>query len=206
MPSVYASIAARRRPRVGGAELELARVVEPEQLVRVAVLLVVVDQARIRRRRDDAVERRARNRRPRVALEDVALRARVAHSRERLDARERVERVAAEEADGGLDGWHIRCACGTSTRRSAARSAPRDRSARRAAPSGRLARGSRGERRGARTRRRDRGSEELRRAPRRVPVGARTRSLRDAFVGSESSRAQRIAQLAPSASTSYAPS
>jgi len=36
------------RPPSRGAELALAPVVEPEQLVRVAVLLVVVDEARVR--------------------------------------------------------------------------------------------------------------------------------------------------------------
>ena len=50
MPSRYASSAARDVPALGGAELELAPVVEAEQLVRVPVLLVVVDQARVRRR------------------------------------------------------------------------------------------------------------------------------------------------------------
>src|SRR5262249_35036215 len=41
-----------RRSRLGRADLPLAPVVEAEELVRVAVLLVVVDQARIRRRRE----------------------------------------------------------------------------------------------------------------------------------------------------------
>src|SRR4051812_4847699 len=44
-----------RCPRSGGAELELTAVVERQQLVGVAVLLVVVDQARVRRRGDHAV-------------------------------------------------------------------------------------------------------------------------------------------------------
>ena len=44
------------RPASRGAELALAPVVEAEELVRVAVLLVVVDETRVRRRREDAVE------------------------------------------------------------------------------------------------------------------------------------------------------
>src|SRR5215207_7468186 len=43
------------RPAGGGSELTLAAIVETEQLVRVPVLLVVVDQAGVRRRGDDAV-------------------------------------------------------------------------------------------------------------------------------------------------------
>ena len=62
IPSVYALERRPRRAARGGADLALAPVVEPEQLVRVAVLLVVVDQARIRRRGDDGVERAGRSR------------------------------------------------------------------------------------------------------------------------------------------------
>ncbi len=57
MPATYSSIARPARATRGRTELALAAVVEPEQLVRVAMLLVVVDQPRVRRRRDDRVER-----------------------------------------------------------------------------------------------------------------------------------------------------
>ena len=39
-----------------GAELDVPQVFEPEELIGVAVLLVVVDQARVWRRGDDPVE------------------------------------------------------------------------------------------------------------------------------------------------------
>ena len=114
-PSVYAASARACRRR--GAELELAAVVEPEQLVGVAVLLVVVDQARVRRRRDDPVEARAVVDLARVAVDDARLAPARAHARERLDPRERVERVAAQEAARRLDRAARRaCACSTSTR------------------------------------------------------------------------------------------
>src|SRR5689334_13164732 len=41
-----------RRPSRSRTDLALAEVVETEQLVRIAMLLVIVDQPRIRRRRD----------------------------------------------------------------------------------------------------------------------------------------------------------
>src|SRR5579872_5761946 len=80
----------------GGAELELAQVVEVEQLVSRAVLLVVVDQPRIGRRGEHGVEDAAVVELTRIPVHDVRLAART-HARERLDARERVERVAAQE-------------------------------------------------------------------------------------------------------------
>src|SRR5437763_146605 len=46
-----------RRAALGCADLARAQVLEAEQLVGVAVLLVVVDEPGIRRRRDDGVER-----------------------------------------------------------------------------------------------------------------------------------------------------
>ena len=67
------------RPSRSRAELPLAPVVEPEQLVGVAVLLVVVDQARIRRRGDDAVVRPAQLELPRVPVEHERSPARIAH-------------------------------------------------------------------------------------------------------------------------------
>ncbi len=103
MPGAVRLERRERRPRCGGADLPLAPVVELEQLVRVAVLLVVVDQARIRRRGEDGVERPAESSLARVAVQDGRLALDVAHLRELLDPRERVERVAAEEADRRLD-------------------------------------------------------------------------------------------------------
>ena len=68
------------------------------------MLLVVVDQPRIRRRRDDAVVRAFEIDHAGVAVQhpgDEAVRAR---GRERLDPLERVERVAQQEPAGRLDG------------------------------------------------------------------------------------------------------
>ena len=65
---------------LGGAQLQLAAVVEPEQLVRVAVLLVVVDEAWVRRRRDHAVERPGQVELPRVAVEHDRLAPPRAHT------------------------------------------------------------------------------------------------------------------------------
>ena len=73
----------------------LARVVEAEQLVRVPVLLVVVDQAGVRRRGDDAVERRVVLDAARVAVQHPRGTPLVAYPRELLDPRERVECVPA---------------------------------------------------------------------------------------------------------------
>ena len=58
-------------PRAAGTDLVLAQIVEPEQLVGVAVLLVVVDQSRVRRGGDDGVERPTELDLARVAVQDV---------------------------------------------------------------------------------------------------------------------------------------
>ena len=55
-PATYSSIARSARPARRSPQLALAPIVEPEDLVRVPVLLVVVDEARVRRRGDDRVE------------------------------------------------------------------------------------------------------------------------------------------------------
>ena len=87
----------------GPAELEITPLVDAEQLVRVAVLLVVVDQARIRRRRDDAVVRAFEIDRAGVAVQHPGDATVGPSGRERLDPLERVERVAQQEAAGRLD-------------------------------------------------------------------------------------------------------
>src|SRR6478735_8480655 len=81
-----------RRPRGRRADLPLAPVVEREQLVRMAVLLVVVDQPRIRRRGEDPVERPRERLFARVAVQHRRVALRVAHAREILDPHERVAR------------------------------------------------------------------------------------------------------------------
>src|SRR5438067_5858199 len=98
-----------------GAELALAPVVETEQLVGVAMLLVVVDQSGIRRRGDDCVEGTRQLDLERIAVDDLRLVSR-AHSRERLQARERIERVATHEAGGVLDGLALAAMLGTPVR------------------------------------------------------------------------------------------
>ena len=80
------------------AELRLTALVQPQQLVRVPVLLVVVDQPRVRRRGDDAVEGPAEIQVTRVAVVDRRVRIACADRGEPLDAIERVEGVAEEEA------------------------------------------------------------------------------------------------------------
>src|SRR6478735_12070241 len=82
----------QRRPRGRRADLPLAPVVEREQLVRIAVLLVVVDQPRIRRRGEDPVERPRERLFARVAVQHRRVALRVAHAREILDPHERVAR------------------------------------------------------------------------------------------------------------------
>jgi hypothetical protein len=66
------------------------------------VLLVVIDQPRVRGRGDDCVEHTGELELARVAVQDLdaALRP---HARELLQARQRVERVAADEVVGLLD-------------------------------------------------------------------------------------------------------
>ena len=88
----------------GAPELEVAALVEAEKLVGVAVLTVVLDQARIRRRRDDAVVRPLEIDRARVAVQHPREPPVGTHGGEGLDPVERVERVAEEEAAGRLDG------------------------------------------------------------------------------------------------------
>ena len=90
---------AARRP----AELEVTPLVDAEQLVGVAVLLVVVDQARIRRRGDDAVVRAFEIDRAGVAVQHPRDAAVGPDGRERLDPLQRVERVAQQEPAGRLD-------------------------------------------------------------------------------------------------------
>ena len=120
----------------GGAELALAPVVEPEQLVGVAMLLVVVDQARIRRRGD---RRRRTGRRARARARPRAGRPRRGAGR----ARPRTPRSGQPCRPGSASGTCRRSrpagrcagACGTSTRPAAARAGSRGRSASSAAPS-----------------------------------------------------------------------
>src|SRR5436190_30710 len=92
-----------RRPCRPGAHLELAAVVEPEQLIGVAVLLVIVDQARIGRRGDHTVEWPAKIELARVAVQHYRLTRMGAHARERLDPFERVQHVAPQERRGLAD-------------------------------------------------------------------------------------------------------
>ena len=93
-----------RRLRRAAAEFERAEVLEPEQLVRVPVLLVIVDQARVRRGRDHAVERAAEVEHPCVAVEHARGPPALAHTGERLHACHGVERIATQEVLGPLDG------------------------------------------------------------------------------------------------------
>ena len=67
------------------------------------MLLVVVDEAGIRRRGEDAVEGPFQRELARVAVQDRRLAFVVADTRELLDPRERVTDVPAEEAGGGFD-------------------------------------------------------------------------------------------------------
>ena len=93
---------------------------EPEQLVRVPVLLVVVDQARVGRRGDDAVGPRRQPHRPRVGVQDLDV-ARAAHRRELAQPPDRVGRVAGEELRAPPRPAGTRaCACGSGTARSPA--------------------------------------------------------------------------------------
>ena len=147
------------------------------------MLLVVVDEAGVRRRGDDPVE---------AALErDLASRRRGrprpsraghAHSLERLQPLERVEEVAARgTCPPPARASTCAGACGTSTARAGAPAGSRGRSASSAGRSARRARARREGRRRARSRRRSSGSGEARR-PRRganhsrdVPAAARRR-------------------------------
>src|SRR5581483_4932877 len=89
---------ARRR-----AELELAAVVEPEQLVGVPMLFVVVDQPRVRRRGDDSVVGAVPVDDARVPVQDRRVAPEPPDARERLDPREGVERVPTQELSRGAD-------------------------------------------------------------------------------------------------------
>ena len=80
-----------------GADFALPPVVEGEQLIGVPMLLVVVDQARIRGRRDDTVVRAAELHVARVAVEHDSRPPLVANGGERLEPRQRVEQVPRQE-------------------------------------------------------------------------------------------------------------
>ncbi|MFO1533282.1 MAG: hypothetical protein ABR562_06245, partial [Thermoplasmatota archaeon] len=88
------------RPR---ADLLFAPVVEVEQFVRVAVLLVVVDQARVRRRGDNSGRPRRQPDRPRVRVQHDDART-ASQRRERAQAADRVGRVGGEKPPRPLDG------------------------------------------------------------------------------------------------------
>src|SRR5581483_12209036 len=70
---------------------------------RVAVLLVVVDQARVRRRGDDGVERPIELQPAGVAVAEASSVCTRAGAGERLDPRQRVEGVAPDEVIRSLD-------------------------------------------------------------------------------------------------------
>src|SRR5439155_16326694 len=95
---------AAARPVDGGPQFELAQIVEAEQLVGRPVLLVIVDQTGIGRRRDEAVEYGAVGELARIAMHDRRLAALRSPLCELLDSHQRVERVPAEERERGLDG------------------------------------------------------------------------------------------------------
>ena len=193
--------------RLGGAELELATVVEAEQLVGVAVLLVVVDQPRIRRRRETPSKAPRRSTLARVAVQHDA-------SRSRPRARPRTPRSApacracsgAGNARRSRPGRHLRlCLWHQYSPVCGSRGKPRGRSARRGAPSARRARA----RRAARPRARSRSTSSRKASSsaarlRRVPARARTRSSRAA--SSTARRCVRTRRAAPrrAAARSYA--
>jgi hypothetical protein len=80
----------------GRPELAFPEIVEPEQLVGVPVLLVVVDQPRVRRRGDNGVEASGQIGLARIAVDHLGLPA-AAQPCELLQPRQRVERVTADE-------------------------------------------------------------------------------------------------------------
>ena len=88
---------ATTRPRGGSTELTLTAIVEPEDLVRVAMLLVVVDEPGIRRRREDRVEGASEHDLGRVAVDDLGGVPPSTHALEGLQPVERVDEVAAQE-------------------------------------------------------------------------------------------------------------
>ena len=167
----------------GTAELGLAPLVEPEQLVGVAVLLVVVDQPRIGRGGDDGVERPTE-----VELAGVAvLDGRVCAVRPDRGEASRFDRACRACSGGGTaapppPGGRFGGACDTSTARSAAAGESRDRSGWFAAPSARRAPGRRAARRWTRPRRGATGSGGAR-PPRAARTSrARTASHRRAWI------------------------
>src|SRR3954452_24983275 len=91
-----------RPPRRGGADLLVAPIGEAEQLVRIPVLLVVVDQSGIRRRCDHAVRssRQLDGTRVRMQHRHGAWRADLG---ELADAPDRVGRIARQELHGLFD-------------------------------------------------------------------------------------------------------
>ena len=164
------------RPGRGRADLELAPVVEAEQLVRVAVLLVVVDQPGYGGEVTTPSNGPSRSSTSRASpCSTVASRPRVAHAREGLDPRERVERVAAEEVRGPLDraaGAPVLVApVRLGLRR---RAGSRGRSAASAGPSGPRARARRAARRRARS---SADQRRGRRAARRPPAARTSRDV-----------------------------
>ena len=130
------------RPARRPAELEVAALVEAEQLVGVAVLLVVVDQPRVRRRRDDAVVRPARSIVARVAVEHPGD-SRLGRARRRTPRSDR----ACRACSGAGTGEPTRPACIPAVlvapvrARAAARAGSRGRNASSAAPTAQTARG-----------------------------------------------------------------
>jgi hypothetical protein len=90
-------------PRSSRANLELATIVEIEQLVGVTLLLVVVDQAWVGRGRDDRVELPVELELPGVAVDHLGLHTTPADPSEGLDPGERVEAVSADEVPGAVD-------------------------------------------------------------------------------------------------------
>ena len=108
----------------------LAQVVETEELVRVAMLLVVVDQHGIGRRSDDRIEGPTDIKLACVAVQSLGGSA-AAQPRELLGPRQRVERVPPEEVAGAIDRTALPAAgaCGTSTPRAVDDEGNRGRSA-----------------------------------------------------------------------------
>ena len=88
-------------------ELPLAAVVEAEQLVGVAMLLVIVDETGIRRRGEDTRKAPLQPNVPRVAVQDLCVARTISHKLELSQAVESVEEIAGEELLGFLN----RAAC-----------------------------------------------------------------------------------------------
>jgi hypothetical protein len=88
------------RPTGGRPDLVDPAVIEVEELIGMAMLLVVVDQAGIGRGRDDAVVRPAPVELTSVAMENVRFAPALPRSRVLLDPGDRVDRIAAEKVCG----------------------------------------------------------------------------------------------------------